>query len=83
MLEFYENEKCYFCQSHIIVHPIMCPEYGPTFTCNDGEACKYCVENNKEPNPDAYWCEDCHKGYDFKKHEYLPNKNHKSKQSTL
>lgn len=81
MLESYEKGKCYFCGSEIIGNPISCQAYDYVLIC-EGESCKYCVQENKEPNPDAYWCDECRKGYDFKKHEPLPLK-HKGTQSTL
>jgi len=82
--ESYENGECPFCKSEEIYHPIICPDYGYVFEC-EGEACKYCVEENKDSNQDIYLCVKCSKGYDFKeRYEISMNKTKlKGTQTTL
>jgi hypothetical protein len=52
-----------------INNAIWCSEYsGYILECeaNSEGACKYCLCENVEPNPDVYLCAKCYKGYDFK-----------------
>lgn len=82
--ESYDNGKCPFCNSEIIDNPIRCPDYGYVFECGEENACKYCVED-KEPDPNIYWCEECSKGYNFTERCEISKNNldPKSKQSRL
>lgn len=70
----YDEGICPFCGSDEIEIATNCIGYGGYVYLCEGEtdgACKYCNYEDRKGDPDILLCNNCSKGYNFKKNEFI------------